>query len=192
MGLFDSKDKGNSKPIAPDVAAPGAGKDDTQQPDRMKEIRGLSGFNSLDDVAATAQDIINESARKSADRKRVTPKQKEEMEAQLKAQKRALALQTLGKFFCKELTTIPYDLWAKFYNDPALKLSVVEAERLTEATFLVVQGFDIDFSSPWIGLTGLLLMHGAIIGQRMQHLVETGAMGEDKEEKKETQPEKLQ
>lgn len=186
MGLFDKakeKEKTNSG-TTPEAAG-------AQQPDRMNEIRNISGFNSLDDVAATAQDIINESARKSADKKRISPKMKEEAEAQAKAVKRALALQTLGKFFCKELTTIPYDLWAKFYDDPVLKLSTEEATRLTEATFLVVQGFDVDFSSPWIGLLGLGLMHSAIIGQRMKHLVDTGVIGEDKK-KEEKKPEQVQ
>jgi hypothetical protein len=189
MGLFDK-----SKPETP--AAPktnGTPAPDTQAPDRMAEIRNLSGFNSLDDVARTAEDMVRDSAKRSADKRnnRLSPKQKEEAEAAAKAAKRQQALETLGKFFCRELTVIPYDAWSKFYSDPALRLSPEEAQKLTEATFLVVQGFDIDFSSPWIGLLGLVLMHSAAIGHRIQHLAAMGVYDDDKK-KKDEQKEKVQ
>ena len=170
MALWD-KDK---KEKAPGEKHNGADAPDNQAPDRMKEIRNLSGFSSLDDVAETARDIVNESARKQGERKKFTPRQKEELEAAAKEAKRKLALETLGRFFCRELTVIPYDMWAKFYNDPVLRLTPEEATKLTEATFLVVQGFDIDFSSPWIGLLGLVLMHAAAIGHRIQHQITIG------------------
>src|SRR5215831_3713128 len=133
MGLFDK-----SKPETP--AAPktngGTAAPDTQAPDRMKEIRNLAGFNSLDDVAATAEDMVRDSAKRSAEKRssRITPKQKEEAEAAAKAAKRQQALETLGKFFCRELTVIPYDAWSKFYSDPVLRLTPEEAQKLTEAT----------------------------------------------------------
>lgn len=184
MALFEKK----TKPIEP---VNGAEAPDTQAPDRMKEIRNISGFSSLDDVAATAEDLVRDSARKSADRKRISPKQREEMEAAEKAAKRQLALQTLGRFLCRELTVMPYEAWSHFFSDPALRLSPAEAEKLTEAAFLTVQGFDIDFSSPWVGLTGLVLMHGVAVGNRVRHQMEVGAYDDDNKKEK-TAEEKVQ
>lgn len=175
MGLFD-KDKSKQQQPQPQPAPTG-----TQETDKIEEIRKISGFNSLDEVAQTAQDVIRDSAKRSADKKRISPKQKEEMEALAKAEQRKRALETLGRFLCREVSVVPYDVWSRFYNDPSLRLSEAEAEKLTEATFLVVQGFDVDFSSPWIGLAGLTLLHGAMIGTRIKQQMESGAIGGDKE-----------
>src|ERR1043166_5983981 len=129
MGLFgkDEKDKPEQKTNG------GAATPDAQAPDRMKEIRNLSGFNSLDDVANTAEDLIRDSAKKRESGKRISPKMKEEMEAAAKEAKRKLALETLGRFFCRELSVLPYATWSRIYSDPALMLSPEEANKVTEA-----------------------------------------------------------
>lgn len=177
--LFDRKPKPNAetdKPEKPESAP---------EINRAEQIRNLSGFNSLDDVAATAEKMVSDSAKGRAAKSRLSPRQKEEAEEAAKAQRRTMALQTLGRFLCRELTVMPYEAWSAFFHDPSLRLSEDEAVKLTEAAFLTVQGFDIDFSSPWVGLTGLFLMHGVAIGGRVKRQIESGAYEKDTEQKTE-------
>lgn len=186
--LFERKPKTQDAPEAKPNGSP-----EPDAPNRAEQIRNLSGFTSLDDVAEQAERMVADSAKGRAAKSRMTPRQKEEAEEAAKIARRQQALQTLGRFLCRELTVMPYEAWSAFFHDPSLRLSQDEAIKLTEAAFLTVQGFDIDFSSPWVGLTGLLLMHGVAIGGRVKRQIESGAYEKDEKEKKEeAEEERLQ
>jgi len=149
----DDKAKSNESP-----------KTDTQQ----ERIKNLSGFASLDDVAKKAEEITFSApvTRKRAQTKRdIENQQQLEKEAKIKQ-----AMETLGRFYSKELTAIPYDIWAYVWDDPELKLSEEEHTKLTEALFLTIQGFNLDLSSPWKALLGFSLFNVSFIGKRVKKI----------------------
>lgn len=62
----------------------------------------------------------------------------------------------IGRILVRRLGTMPYTTWAALMNDKRFALQPDEQKELTEMYLEIVQGMDVDFSSPkWAFLAAL-------------------------------------
>lgn len=157
---------------------------------RQKELRSLSGFGSIDDVAksapsSTGGEPTTRTRTTGTAGRTTTPRQSAaELEAAKKAERRAIALEGAGKAILKKAASLPYETWAALAADPELKLSELERKELADTYYEIAQGFDIDFSNPWILLVGMAGMHVDLVATRIKHLNDVEKAKKDAEKAK--------
>lgn len=167
MGLFGEKK--NPAPPTEEIAQP------KNQPNAAPEITGMSGFASISEVKKAAEKDSAPELQFAETRPARRSKQSQEAarlakEAEEKQRRKEIAMQRTGRHLMSKLAAVPYDFWAKFAHDDALKLTPQEHKELTEDYILLVQGFDVDFSSPWFMIFGLAASHAVLVQSRLEHL----------------------
>lgn len=133
----------------------------TTDDERQAQVRAMSGFNSIEEVANSAKDFSRTavaSAREPRKEKsqRVTASQKEQIEAEAKRLKVEKAMEVVGKRIAQTLAKAPFDFWAYAASDPDMHLSPDEQKEFIENITLFFQSVDIDFSKPWMAAAGVV------------------------------------
>lgn len=157
-----------------------SGGDSAATEKRQSELRGISGFASIGDVKAAAPsstvgETVNATGKTSG---RASPassriasvgrKTTADVEADRKAAKRQLALETAGRAILKKAAKLPYETWAILASDSDMELTPEQARDLADTYFEIAQGFDIDFSNPYILLFGMAGMHVDLVATRIK------------------------
>ena len=127
-------------------------------PDTSSETKKMTGYKSIDDVAAAAPSNAAEiatpvksssavaSSTKAPTGKRLTAEQKKEEEKNKAVEE---ALSKIGVEMMTELANLPYDAWAAFFGDPDLKLSAEQAKTLADSYFLIAKALKPEQMASW-------------------------------------------
>lgn len=144
---------------------------------KQEEVRKMSGFSGISDVAKAAPSSYSETAPSQTRVRSAAPasaKQaklsKADAAAAAKEERKRKALETVGKRYCKLIAEIPYDMWAKFAEDKMLALNEAEAKELADSYYELAQAIEPDFSNPWIIGFGICIQNGMLITSRYKYL----------------------
>ena len=126
-------------------------------PDTSSETKKMTGFKSIDEVAAAAPSSASEiaspvrstsssaaTAPKPAKRQTKAEKEKEEKD---KAVEEAIA--AIGTDMMKELAELPYEGWAALFADPALRLTPEESKKLADSYYLILKAVRPEQLTDW-------------------------------------------
>jgi uncharacterized protein with GYD domain len=118
--------------------------DEKKAPDTASETKKMTGFAGIDDVAAAAPEKASNAGIASPSRSAATsPRQRKATQEQQKEEERQKAveeaLSKVGVEMMKELAMLPYEAWAFFFSDPALRLTPQESEQLANTYYLIAK-----------------------------------------------------
>lgn len=148
---------------------------------KQAQMRKMVGYDTIEDVAKDAPSDYatpangergSTSRRERANRSTVrkeTQNKREAAEAE-KAERQQKALNTIGKKYAKLLAELPYEFWARFADDPRLKLSDEQAKELADDYFLLAQSINPDLTSPWVIALGIVISNAILIVERLKYL----------------------
>lgn len=168
MPLFDDNDF-----AMPTAERPVARKDAGEKAEAKAEnIRGMSGYSSIDDVARNAPTFETEtqqagtpamSGARKPTRKQVSDQLAEqERRRKIDEERRQKAMQVVGERLMVGLANAPYEVWAMLAADPMLRLNPDEQKELADAYMILAQAYEPDFSKPIYLIPTIMLMHARI------------------------------
>ena len=151
---------------------------------KQAEMRKMVGYENISDVAADAPSDYATPANRESKRERASGRserserasvrtqaaQKKDAEAAAKAERQQRALETIGKKYAKLLAELPYEFWARFADDPRLKLNPEQAKELADDYFLLAQSINPDLTSPWVIALGIVISNAILIVERLKYL----------------------
>lgn len=136
-------------------------KAETKTPDTSSETKKMTGFADINAVAAAAPDRASKDST-ATPAKSSSPRVRQKAEADKKQEEKDRkveeALSKVGTAMMKELAVLPYEAWAFFFSDPALKLNDKQAEELANSYFLIFQALKPEQISSWQILVALALL----------------------------------
>lgn len=158
--------------------------------DQGTEVRKMSGYSSITEVAASApesEDIPitrpaprgRQSRASSARIPQAPPPPTAEQIAKEKAKAEAMAV--VGRDIMAQIAEVPYDAWALVFADPELKLKPEESKKLADAYYLLAQAWNPDFSKPIWLLAAISFHNIALVGKRLKYLNEKKAKAIEEE-----------
>ena len=171
MSIFDLNSEPDSTPPPPPPTEV-----------KQSQMRKMVGYDTIQDVAADApSDYATPSNRERGDSRtrrekterssaRTQAQVKRDAEAQVKAERQQRALETIGKKYAKLLAELPYEFWARFADDPRLKLNPEQAKELADDYFLLAQSINPDLTSPWVIALGIVISNAILIVERLKYL----------------------
>ena len=123
----------------------------------------MTGFKDISAVAAAAPVSIGDSdvatprsvSGSGAKAKRQTEQQKKEEEKNKAVEE---ALSKVGTQMMSELAALPYEAWAFFFSDPALKLTKEETETLANTYYTIAKALKPEQLANWKILLALALL----------------------------------
>lgn len=148
----------------------------SEQPDTTKQeqVKKMSGFSDIGEVKRAAPSSYETTSAAPPRSRRATAietkKSKEEQEKLEKEQRKQAAINTIGKRYTRLLAETPYEMWARFAEDPALSLTKEESDELAGAYFELAQALQPDLTSPWVLAGGIVFLNVTIVGRRLKHL----------------------
>jgi len=175
LGLDEPK-KSKSISDDDDFAKPKSAQTTTKQ----EEVRKVSGYKSIGDVANAAPSSYGDVKTSPAAARRIAAaatkrETKEEIAAREKEERKQKAIATIGARYCKLLATTPYSMWAKFARDQFFELTPEEAKELSDAYFELAQALQPDLTSPWVIGFGIMVQNGMLIAPRLRYMKEQEA-----------------
>jgi hypothetical protein len=152
-------------------------KDDSAQI-KQDQIKKMSGFSSIKDVASAAPSRLGERetldspavTRRLSSPRKLSKAEQEAQEKEEKLERKRRALKTVGRRYAKWLAENPYKMWAAFADDDDLKLNPEESAELTEAYFELAEALEPDLTSPWVIGVGILAMNTSLVTTRLKHI----------------------
>lgn len=132
-------------------------------PDTSSETKKMTGFKDIADVAAAAPEKASSAGTATPSRstgttgrvKRATEEQKKEEQRNAAVEE---ALSKVGVEMMKELASLPYEAWALFFSDPALKLTEEESKQLSNSYYLIAKALKPEQITSWKVLVALALL----------------------------------
>jgi hypothetical protein len=73
------------------------------------------------------------------------------------------ALSKVGAEMMKELASLPYEAWAFFFSDPALKLTEAETKQLADSYYMIAKALKPEQMTSWKVLLALALLQNTRI-----------------------------
>lgn len=148
---------------------------------QAKEILGSSSLEELAGKAPVTDDAgdtgLQTSKPDGDQQKRGRPKKTaDEIEAQ---NRRKLAMEKIGGVICRKTASLPYTFWAKMAAQDALRLSTEEQKELSDAYLTIAQGYNADFSSPFMGILAALAINAEFVAKRLD--LDLSAMDDEEE-----------
>lgn len=133
-------------------------------PDTASETKKMTGFADIAQVAASAPatptggDIASPRSTSST----ASPRAKRQTEAQKKEEEKNArveeALSKVGTSMMKELAVLPYEAWAVFFSDPALRLTEEEAKTLADTYYTIAKALKPEQLTSWKVLLALAVL----------------------------------
>lgn len=160
-------------------------KPDTPENVKGESVRSMSGFASLADVKSQApkDDAEERPAGKRGRTSKQTARATETAQAARKdaekEERKKEAMKVVGEDVCKDIASIPYDVWAFYMQDPNLSLTPDEQTKLAKSYFLLAQVLEPDLSSPWMLGVMVLLNNVRMVGRRFTYIAIKKATGEE-------------
>jgi hypothetical protein len=145
---------------------------------KSENIKKLTGVASLDELTnkAPTSDTETETTGRGRGRPAKRPSVADEQRAkdtqkalELEA-KKARAREIVGRRLLKNVSEMPYDTWAFFLQDGALRLNEEEAQELSDIYIELASAYDADFSSPLWLVPTILSTHYDFVMKRYAYL----------------------
>lgn len=144
--------------VVPQKAAPG--------PDTSSETKKMTGFGSISDVAAAAPEKAT-GGEFATPKGKATPGKAAKTAAAAKEDEKNKAVEEalakVGIEMMRELAALPYEAWAMFFSDPALKLDAKQQETLANSYFLIAKAIKPEAVNSWKILVALAMLQNTRI-----------------------------
>jgi len=76
----------------------------------------------------------------------------------------------IGRIVIRKLARLPYRTWAAWMKDPRFDLTAEDQKELTDAYMEIVQGLDVDFSSPKWAFIAVLSVNADLVTARLAYM----------------------
>lgn len=137
--------------------------EEKKAPDTSSETKKMTGFSDINAVASAAPEKASSAgtatpSRSSSATPRARQKAEETKKQEEKDKRVEEALSKVGTVMMKELACLPYEAWAFFFADPALKLDAKQAEELANSYYLIAQALRPEQLTSWKVLVALAVL----------------------------------
>jgi hypothetical protein len=135
--------------------------------DTSSETKKMTGFSDIASVAAAAPSSSGEFAapagRSAGKTPRTAVKAEEKKKEEEKNKLVEEALSKVGAEMMKELASLPYEAWAFFFSDPALRLTEAETKQLADSYYMIAKALKPEQMTSWKVLLALALLQNTRI-----------------------------